>query len=130
MIHDQGGEFRIDVRRTPMSNVAAKSAIVVATAEAITPSELQIRIYRRDPKDEKPYNVDTYAVWEDLTSRPDFLNIVKSSSTDYDNNMRAFLEDNVLIVPRLPGENHWLDESELPLDVRYEIKSINHDGVC
>jgi len=124
----QAGELLIDAHRTPMAKVAAKSSVVASTAEAITPSELQIRIYRHDPKDDKPYNVDTYSVWEDLPSRADFLDIVKASSTDYDDNMRDFLQENVLIVPRMPGEDHWLEESELPTVVRYVIDSTRQNG--
>jgi|GEM_PF-6498921 len=122
------GELLIDARRTPMANVAAKSSVVASTAEAITPSDSQLRIYRYDPKDEKPYNVDTYSVWEDLPARTDFLDIVKVSSTDYDDNMKEFLKENVLIVPRMPGEGHWLDESELPVVVKYIIESAHQNG--
>jgi hypothetical protein len=123
----QTGELLIDAKQTPMAKVAAKSSVVASTAEAITSSVIQIRIYRHDPKDEKPYNVDTYSVWEDLPSRDDFLDIVKASSTDYDDNMKEFLEENVLIVPRLPGEDHWLDENELPIVVRYVIDSTRQE---
>jgi len=125
----QAGKLLIDAHRTPMANVAAKSSVVASTAEAIAPSDLQIRIYRHDPNDDKPYNIDTYSVWEDLPSRDDFLDIVKASSTDYDDNMKDFLKENVLIVPRMPGEGHWLDESELPIVVRYVIDSNRPKGV-
>ncbi len=124
----QMGELQIDARRTPMAKVAARSSVIACTAEAIAPSELQIRIYRHDQKDDKPYNVDTYSVWENLPSRADFLDIVKDSSTDFDDNMKDFLQENVLIVPRRPGLGHWLDESELPLVVRYVIDSTHENG--
>ena len=95
---EQPGILIIDAHQTPMADVVARSAVVATTAEAISPSESQVQIYRYDPEDNKPFNVDTYSIWEDLPSRSDFLDIVKVSSTDYDDNMKAFLKENVLIV--------------------------------
>jgi hypothetical protein len=112
------GIFQIDLNRTPMASVTTQAAIIASTAEEISPSESEIHIYRYDPRDSKPYNVDTFSVWENLPSNPNFFAIVAIASTSYDDNMRDFLEENVFIIPRKPNNLHWLDENELPLTVR------------
>ena len=108
----------IRVEDTPISRVALGASVIAATAEKVGSSGIEIKVYREDPRDDKPYNVDTYAVWEDLPSRPDFQAIVNEASTDFDDNMKFFLEETVFIVPKEHGSSHWLDEAQLPLVVR------------
>jgi len=112
------GPFVIDVRMTPMANVAEAANVVAATAEEVSSSEVEVQIYRYDPDDSKPYNADAYSVWENLPARPDFPAIVAAASTDFNDNMKAFLEANVFLVSKERGSSHWLNEEELPSIVR------------
>ena len=112
------GPVLLDIRKTPMSRVAENAGVIALTAQQASSGDFQLDLYRRDPKDPSPYNVDTFSLWENLPGRPDFNEIVSAASTDCDQNMLDFLEENVLIVPRAPGAYHWLDEEELPTLVR------------
>ena len=124
---DQETEMLIDISGTPMAGVTKQAGYIAATAKIISPSEVQIQIFRSDPKDPKPYNMDTYLLLDDLSSRPDFLDIVDAASTDNDENMHEFLNEYKFIVPQKPGDFHWLDEDELPQIVRCKIQPNSAD---
>ena len=119
-----GGEAIINLAMTPLSEVTERVEKVVATAEEVSSSGVVVRVYREDLNDPKPYNVDTYSVWEDLPGRSDFYDLIARSSTGYDDFMRSELDNHVYFVRRLDDgeeEGHWLGVQELPMNVRLAI---------
>ena len=104
------------MRRRPISRRQLRS--VVRTYEAL------IKIYRRDPKDALPINVDRYLVWERVPDHRDFLAMVNSASTSDNANMRGFLADHVFMVKDKPGPDHWL--AEVPAEIAAVISERVH----
>jgi hypothetical protein len=102
----QGERVLIDVSLTPMADVAM----------------VEIAIYRYDPNDCKPYNVDLYSVWEDLPSQSNYHSIVAAASTEDNENLRVFLSNNVFIVSHAKKGDHWLSQEELPSVVQAIIQ--------
>ena len=118
----QGEPVLIDVSLTPMADVTKDALVVAATAHRISSSGVEISIYRYDTNDVKPYNVDLYSVWKDLPSHTDYHSIVAAASTEDNENLRAFLFDNVFIVPKAKEQGHWLSQEELPSVVKAVIQ--------
>lgn len=115
-IHE-GRLVEIDVRRTPMGGVVANAPVIGTVAERVAPTRVQVAIYRVDEQD-KPrlINVDTYLVYERFPDQWDYRRIVNAASTEYNENLRAYLREHVFIVKEKPGEDHWLEE--LPATVK------------
>ena len=107
----------LDLEELPMSDVVNDAAVLAATAQLSTDSEIGISIYRFDPSDPKPINVDYYSVWEDLPSCYIFEDIVASSSTNIDENLLDMLDRFVFITKKEKGAGHWLDFDDLPFEV-------------
>ena len=118
----QGERVLIDVSLTPMADVAMDATVVAATADCISSSRVEIAIYRYDPNDCKPYNVDLYSVWEDLPSHSNYHSIVTAASTEDNENLRVFLSNNVFIVSHAKKGDHWLSQEELPSVVQAMIQ--------
>jgi hypothetical protein len=108
----------------PIGGLIMDSDFLGSTAFA-TDSNVTIKIYRMDPKDEPtPINVDTYTVWKGL---PSFLNIpgmIIASSTASDDNFSHYAEDHVFLIKEEPDDDHWLEE--LPKEV-YAMLSRKED---
>lgn len=124
------GPVLLDIRSTPMSKVALDATVIALTAQQSSPGDFDLRLYREDPADPSPYNVDAFSLWENIAGRPDFRALVSAASTDVDDNMVQFLGENVLIVPRAPGPAHWLDEAELPAIVRGVLSKTGSSGAA
>ena len=117
-----GSPVPIVVSETPMALVAQRASVVAAVAVRYTAPQAEIHIWRYDVKDSPtPYNLDRYAVWEDLPSSRAYPDIVAAASTTDDHNLRAFLRDTVFISKLDPGPGHW--QASLPSSVVAAIKS-------
>lgn len=100
----------IDVSQTPLARLQTEVDLAAAVAERTSNYEARISIYRRDPKDEFPINVDRYLVWERFPAHRDFLTMVNTASTSDNANMRGFLADHVFLVKENAGPDHWLKD--------------------
>ena len=91
----------MNIEELPMSDVVNDAIVIATTAQEITSSKLGIAIYRYDVGDPKPFNVDKYAVWEDLPSHYVFEDIVSESSTNINENLIDTLNKFVFIVCKM-----------------------------
>ncbi len=105
-----GQPVEIDVLDTPMYRVASDASVVRTLLEQRSDATARIQIVRYDPKDPKPYNVDDYDVWVDLLSHPSLSSMIIAASTELNQNFRDFAAQNVFILKRDPGPDHWLAE--------------------
>ncbi len=112
LLRHEGDPVLIDVRQTPLGNVARQALVAMAEKEPIA----RIVIYRYDEKDAPtPYNVDRYSVFEDVEARWDLPYIVNAASTCDNENLRRYLQQNVFIVKEGPGDDHWLGSLPEPV---------------
>jgi len=70
---------------TPLSETPN---VIGCLVKEIIPNKFEIKLYRFDSKDPKPYNVDVYHVFESITSMENIYYYIKQASTDYDDNMK------------------------------------------
>ena len=110
-----GQRVPIEISRTPMARLATEAELAAAVAERKSDYEAMITVYRRDPKDPMPINVDRYLVWERIPNHRDFLAMVNTASTSDNVNMRGFLADHIFLVKEKAGPDHWLPE--LPVEI-------------
>ena len=122
-----GSPILLDISNTPMASVSDDAVVVAATAQEVSSTGVGIAIYRFDPNDPKPYNVDRYGVWEDLPSRPDFGTIVNAASTSANQNLLDSLDQNVFLVQMKKGPGHWLSKEELPTEIKLVIEEQDDD---
>jgi len=119
--HD-GKPVAFDVRSTPMRGVSDVASVIGTIAHEFTAVTARVSIYRDDPKDAPTrINVDHYRVWTDLSGHPKLANMIEAASTSYNENMNAFIRDNVFLVKEKPGADHWM--STLPSSVYVVLKS-------
>jgi hypothetical protein len=110
----------IDVTRTPVGSVAEESSVVAAIAQRFSPDEGRISIYRYDPKDPEPINVDHHRVHLNLGSSLRLGEMITAASTSYNENMKNYLQQHVHLVKEDHGPDHWLPE--LPSSVRIVLE--------
>lgn len=110
-----GQHVSIEVAQTPLAGLVTGTDLAAAVAERNSDYEATVTIYRRDPTDLLPINVDKYLVWERFPDDRDFLSMVNTASTSDNANMRGFLADHVFFVKEKPGPDHWLPD--LPVDI-------------
>ncbi len=110
-----GQRVPIEISRTPMARLATETDLAAAVAERKSDYEATITVYRHDPKDPMPINVDRYLVWERVPDHRDFFAMVNTASTSDNANMRGFLADHVFLVKEKPGPDHWLPD--LPVEI-------------
>jgi len=104
----EGTPVPIKITATPMAAVAQRASVVAAVAVQFSSSP-EVHIYRYDQRDAPTrYNLDRYSVWENLPSTRSYEQIVAAASTNDDENLRSFMRDNVFLVKRSPGPDHWL----------------------
>ena len=125
---DFGEPVTLDVSLTPLASVAEEASFLAAAAQEVSSTGLGLAIYRYDPQDPKPFNVDRYGVWENIPARYDFETIVNQASTTIDANLEGFLETNVFVVQLDKGPGHWLSEGELPAQVKVVIREASEDA--
>ena len=100
----------IDVSATPMARVTSNASVVKSFVEQHSAVTAEITIVRLDPSDPKPFNVDKYDVWVDVTAHPKLGQMVSGASTSFNQNFRTFAAENVFILKQEPGLDHWLDQ--------------------
>jgi hypothetical protein len=108
-----------DVSSTPLSHT---SSVVASVAHQYGPANANIKIYRYDEKD-APYviNQDQYHVWTDLSSHPRLPEMITKASTEYNDNFKTYVEQNVFLVKKEAGQDHWL--TTLPSSLSLIMKS-------
>jgi hypothetical protein len=111
----------ISIDATPIAAVSEQGSVAAAIAQRQSDYEVQVSVYREDPKDPLPINVDHYRVWERLPDHRDFPRMVNDATTSDDDNMRAFLDAHVFMVKEPAGKDHWL--SKLPVTVEAMVQS-------
>jgi len=90
--------------------------VLAVIAERGAQSSARIEIYRADAKDEPtPVNVDTYSVVEDAAAQWDLPTLFNVLSTEDNQNMRSYLQENVFLIKEDPGPGHWLPELPGPV---------------
>jgi hypothetical protein len=102
------------IQSLPFGDVLSDSDVIGSTAFA-GHTKITLQIYRNDPKDEKPINVDKYTVWIGLPTYLNILEMIEVGSTDNDDNFSHYANDHVFLVKEEPGDDHWL--KELPREV-------------
>lgn len=112
----------IDVTATPIGGVASESSMVAAVAQRFSPDEGRVSIYRHDPNDSDPINVDHYRVYLDLASSPRLGEMITAASTSHNENMQNYLHQHVHLVKEDRGADHWLPE--LPSSVRIVLERL------
>lgn len=100
--------------------MAAESSVLAAVAQQFSIGEGRISIYRHDPNDSKPVNVDHYRVHLNLAGSPRLDEMITAASTSYNENMRSYLQQHVHLVTEDRGPDHWLPE--LPSSVRVVVE--------
>ena len=105
LVGQLGRLVEIDVTLTPMAMTAN---VLAAVAEPHGPGLSRVEIYRYDPKDPMPVNVDRYIVVEDATARWNLGAVVRVSSTEDNANLRAYLQHRVFLIKEESGQDHWL----------------------
>ena len=111
-----------DVSSTPLYGITHTSSVVASVAHQYGPANANIEIYRYDDKD-APYviNQDQYEAWTDLSSHPKLTEMITKASTEYNDNFKTYVEQNVFLVKKEPGPDHWL--TTLPSSLSLIMKS-------
>ena len=104
-----GEPVAVDVRETPLAGVAQASSVVASVAHRFGPATARLSVFRYDQADEPtPINQDEYDVWTDLAAHPRLGEMVNAASTSLDPNFHSFCRENVFLVKREAGADHWL----------------------
>ena len=121
------GPVPIDITQTPLGSVSSDASVVAAVAYQYSSAWGDVAIYRHDEKDQPtPINVDHYAALLDIGSHPQLPSLIRDASTEDNENLRAYLADNVFLVKRNPGPDHWLPD--LPASIKLVISSASSSG--
>jgi len=120
-IKDESGEFLIDPAITPMSNVQKQCEVVGCIVENLGSDIYSLDIYRFDHHDAKPINKDKYWIHTAFEKRPDLQENVPSS-TDYNDNMKNFFEETVIIEIRPKSDDHHLEIEQLPDLLKWKVQ--------
>lgn len=116
-----GVPVAFDVSSTPMASITKVSSVIASVAYQFDQSTARIQVFRSDPQDAMPVNQDEYDVWTDLRSHPKFDEMITAASTENNENLKTYCRENVFLVKRKPGPDHWL--STLPSSVSLILKS-------
>ena len=115
-----GDAIEIDITQTPLAGVAKDCWVygseLIPTSSTST---MALNVYRHPEGDPAAANVDRYSVYEELPEDT-ITYIVQAASTEYDPNLRSFLEGHVFIVKEAPDGGHW--PQQLPPFVRGRIE--------
>jgi hypothetical protein len=117
-----GEPVEVDIRETPVGGVADVSSVVASVAHQFGPATVRLSVFRYDEEDAPtPYNQDEYDVWVDLEAHPKLPEMINAASTSDNANFRTFCRDNVFLVKRPPGPDHWL--SKIPSSITVVLRS-------
>lgn len=104
-----GVPVAIDVRSTPLSGITHVSSVVASVAHQFGSATARVSIFRYDHADAPlSINQDEYDVWTDLNAHPRLASMINAASTSDNENFRAYCQENVFLVKRQPGPDHWL----------------------
>lgn len=98
----------IDVEATPMRGLARDASLIGAVAAQGSTGGGRVSIYRYDPKDPLPVNVDHYTVLTNLGTHPQLDSFIIAASTSHNANLDTYLNEHVVFVKDRPGADHWL----------------------
>lgn len=102
----RGVPVPIDIRRTPLADVAHDSKIIAAYVCQDDSSTARVVVLRDDQKDAPDFvNADMYTLTLDLLGHPEFPRRVNSASTCCNDNMRTFAAENGILVKHRDGED-------------------------
>ena len=90
-----GNAVVIDVLESPLGSVAEQSSVVAAVAQRFSPDEGRISIYRSNPEDSEPINVDHYRVHLNLSVNSRLSEMISAASTSYNANMGNYRRQHV-----------------------------------
>ena len=122
LVGKMGVPVQFDVRSTPLAGVAHVSSVVASIAHEFSTATARVSVFRYDAADAPtPINLDDYNVWTDLSSHPRLSEMITAASTSDNENFRAYCRENVFLVKRRPGPDHWLPT--LPSSIMLVVKS-------
>ncbi len=98
----------LDLVTTPIARVASAGCVLAVIAVRTSAARVMIEVYRHDPKDALPVNVDRHEVSELFPPDLDFGSIVVLASTEDNANSRGFRDEWVYFSREEPGLGHWL----------------------
>lgn len=110
--------FDIDIYDTPLKETTISTIVLGCKATYIKENMYELKVYRLDLKDTPPFNVDTYTLYEYLPNEIDFQDVVKKSSTDFDDNMIEHLNEVVFIASTGPQDDHHCPNNKLPKSIQ------------
>jgi hypothetical protein len=95
--------------------------LLASIAHKFEPATARVSIFRYDEADlPLPINQDEYDVWLDLERHERLHQMVVQTTTSLDDDFRQFARDNVFLVKRRPGPDHWL--SAIPSSITALMK--------
>ncbi len=109
---------------TPLSETPN---VIGCLVKEIIPNKFEIKLYRFDSKDPKPYNVDVYHVFESITSMENIYYYIKQASTDYDDNMKRVDTEAVIWAKQQPQSDHQLYYCGLPEQLKERAKKYEQE---
>jgi len=119
-----GVPVSVDVRSTPLAGVSYVSSVVASIAHQFGHATARVSVFRYHAADvPTPINLDEYDVWTNLSSHPKLPEILVAASTSDNENFRAFCQENVFLVKRQPGPDHWLTTVPSSVTVLIEARS-------
>jgi hypothetical protein len=122
-------ELVINLSDTQLSSYINQENFIDALIKVIQPSDYELRVYRSDPNDEKPFNTDLFHVYEDIHKHFNIPKMVTECSTSIDTNFNGFLSENVVIAPQVKDDKHWQIFEDLPEQIKAKaMKMINESG--
>ena len=112
----------VDLGLTPLRALCRSPRFLGATANKSTEGDYKIDVYRLDERDyPKKYNKDSYEIVVDINNHLDYSKTVNLSATEDNDNMRAYLRENVFLIKTKRPTDHWL--SELPPNVKIPVRT-------
>ena len=121
LVGSMGAPVAFDVRETPIGGVAQASSVVATVAHKFDAAKARVSVFRYDEADAPtPINQDEYDVWLDLEKHGQLYDWIVQASTSYDENFRQFASENVFLVKRQPGPEHWL--ASVPSSITVLVK--------
>jgi hypothetical protein len=121
---DTGWPAVVDISVGPLSRIAQDSCFVAAEATRTGPHLGQVDVYRRDPRDPKPFNVDRYDVIDNIAGHPNLQEWIDAADTIASPELTEYLSNHVFLHRQKPDGSpwHWKSEEELPDHIRIVVK--------
>jgi hypothetical protein len=104
----------IDPRRTPIRGLLSKVPRTAVVAHRTGPFESRVSVYRYDPVDPKPWNVNHYSVLLDVSRSIDIDHASSVASTSCNGNLVNYFYERVHWREEPRSSDHWSEYHELP----------------